>query len=1052
MQFIRYGEEGSRLYLPEGKLEKSCYFSTENCSQQILEEEEALEEGGIFVFWNDVPDLEKLILILSKRKKQREILWLDASQEEYCLMGSTSLFLNGYRLRIPPLVEFSASNGMLKCDGSQVFFLTPRACLCADGNLELFLEGDKAGSLFVSLKMASESGQTSFRELGCGLRYFTDGNLIQNDDSECYSCVFEALIPKEIPDLKLYLNPLAWYDSQNSYISIESKMEYDTSFESVYGQRLKLSACPGDVHLVFTKSPILSGDKTLCNTYLTFDGEYSICNIEKEFRLLCGNGGTEYIVLQPEQKMRFVSGKAAYFNKDGGIKEEGFTAWVSFLGEKDDVPVYYAQPEKDPFFRISEDDFLPFQEIPVCYLQGKECFPVIPTAIENGNTDVLLNLQKKFLPSVRREQISGDLFTDNMQYNSVTPQGLLVSIQDPMHWDWLGLAISEPVNSTEKIVRPDIAFTGICSRFRETLQNSSLYLVVREAQIFLSEGASIPCKVTENILQEMKQDLPEYEKLIDTVEEKFSAKGFMGQEFSEEGLFFEQLEEAVPDISQEEKWKFSAYCGIFEIVMSGFRFRLNPRCWEAGKTIMIFKYHTELSLRDMAANAEQWCWNQVSGDVKNTQEILEESLKVADDGGELYQEFRQIANSKQWCGILFLNVPVETKDFPAELRLLVGGCDTFQAHHILIAASDIQMRPEGFFMGKSSLSGVIDYEDPVDLFLEDGSAFGYKLQKLTVSFRQSAIYHFSSRSQLCINRMFGGSANMQNASHGNNLIMKGTYQKEEGNGRFLFGLEEACTYSLNSVPLEEIKVKTISYNSDGIIGKFILEGLMGFHEFEAADPFSYGKKKDEEEDEKNYLGYGGFCISMTETDFTEDYTHITLNTAESKPRENGFAARFLAEPSFVYQESKLPTENGYSSVNFPVSQKKLVAPYWGIEWSLNLGNLGNLTDGKLVVMTFLNAWCSLEEEDMALYFGVRMDGSKQPEWKLQQVLQLKFDSADMAVKNKDDTLEYQILLKRFTLEILGMTFPPKGIDLLILGNTEQENEVQIGWYASYQEG
>jgi hypothetical protein len=262
-----------------------------------------------------------------------------------------------------------------------------------------------------------------------------------------------------------------------------------------------------------------------------------------------------------------------------------------------------------------------------------------------------------------------------------------------------------------------------------------------------------------------------------------------------------------------------------ELFLCGFNFRLDV---DVEETILIFKYNTSASLRDLVSQTSLWAESEtfVGGspsDVEAAQSAILDYINYAEDesgaSGNPFGYFNNtIANDPAWTGILAMHCAIDGNNMPPDLTMLLGGISgQLRAHHFGVETNRIwrggdspdtgQVRLE---LEESSLFGVIFYQEPSGI--TSGQAdFDYEVVTLTVVFSNSGITQFAAKVGLTIHNLFGRGVKL--ISEGgvtaspadNTLIISGQYQSQDGVGTLTFVTDEPIVYDF-PVPVNSNRV------------------------------------------------------------------------------------------------------------------------------------------------------------------------------------------------------------------------------------------------------
>jgi hypothetical protein len=481
--------------------------------------------------------------------------------------------------------------------------------------------------------------------------------------------------------------------------------------------------------------------------------------------------------------------------------------------------------------------------------------------------------------------------------------------------------------------------------------------------------------------------------------------------------------------------------------------------------MVIYKFSIGRSLAELTADIPSWTWDEVSafpnGTVAETQAELQSiyqqsrlSFAQTSGGGKQspYTNFVRILDDPNWTGIIAFSCEVPLNQLPGPLQGLAAGIDSrmFYAHHVGFNVTPYGANPGSLIFGRTSMFGLLDYEDNEDQYFEETIYYAFKVLQLTVGFRNSVITDFSSRVELLINRLFG-MPTLRNV--------------------VLLSMQFVTTRPADPVRPEQT-----------VISQFQMGGNLYYYEPAHIDLFSFGAGPEVEESgdvslSSSALRFGGLVVQMEftmaspEPVFSFLTETLSFDLVNSKARPKGLYANFplkvsgfVASPDPELQNPPLPPAEasaqppeslGYVSITAGLQQSKMLDPWYGLVFDVDLGTLGALAGGKGLVLKLLLGWSNGgTREEPAVYVGVRLPGIKDAigvELPLQGVITLGFRSIEMIVINdaKAGTREYMLRFRNFALKFLSLSFPPGYNDIYLFGNPGQASPTKLGWYAAY---
>ncbi|HWX43805.1 MAG TPA: hypothetical protein VNY52_00615 [Solirubrobacteraceae bacterium] len=937
-----------------------------------------------------------------------------------------------------------------------------------------------------------------------------------------------------------------------------------STFATARGYGVALTPQPGalgvpDARLVLAEQPLFAGADTHVpkQRYLTPQGAFAITwqsggapggsraggeqgGAERErpipstdssiYQLLCGASGLEYLGMPTATASRlvFVPGRPAYASltpadspAQPALDATGTTAWVYATTATGAGVRYYAQPADAPLYQASGDGFLEYMELAAALLPGAEAPRPFPLAPYHGlgaeDVPAALQLEARAIAPTRRQALlpaptqgamasAGGPPTTTAR-TAVTPQGLGVGIAADGTWTWLGIANNLPTATAE----PDLRFTTIDGPFRQALETNRLFLVMANAAEFAKHG-SVAYQLTADGLVALRGTVPD--KVLDAVKAKFAPAW---KTYATETEFLTALHEATPEADAYARF-FEREAGLLTPTLDGWRVRISPRNWAGppgAHTIVVFKLAGGLSLRAFTDDVTLWGWPAVAALPEGTAATqarlralyrdAEEAYARTSGGGREspYADFVRLLDDPRWTGILAFDCEVPLPTLPAPLQALGAGIDPtrFRAHHIGFNMTPFTTVAGQLTFERTSIFGLIDYEDTADQYLESAatSFYAFKVLRLTVAFRNSAVSGFASQVELLVNRLFGATTRLYPTEHGNNILLDGVYQKqprpgggEEGTYVFTaagerdFQLEDSALRRvvLHSTQLVTVTTATPSDRTAKTRARFVLGGDLHFFEPPAFDPFGFGvdppgaphAADPPPGPTESFLRFGNlaldmeFSVAAPQPKFTLRTEALSLDFPASHARPKSLLAGFPlrlagflattdprqanpAAPEATATRQR-PESLGYVSVGSPLQQSQLVDPWFGIEYLIDLGTLGALAGSSPLTLRLLVAWSAGgTREAPALYLGVRLPGVKDAlgiALPLQGAITLGFHSIQFLVNDTGPARREHILrFRNFALRLLGIALPPGNNDIYLFANPNQAASTKLGWYAAY---
>lgn len=851
-------------------------------------------------------------------------------------------------------------------------------------------------------------------------------------------------------------------------------------------------------------------------------------------RLLCGMSGLEYLGLAE------VAGNSLVFTRPGpayappapdgetegssqtqSLTALGTTAWTTMTAA--DGVGYYAQPEEAALYSAGVAGFLNYLEVPAALLGPPTAetsgFPMAPyRGLAPGDVELARRLEARAIAPARRKAIgvateeqlralkaeSGAVATTV----GVTPQGMavgLTSIDGP--WAWLGVGR----NATAPDSLPDVRFTQVHGEFRQAMQTNRLFMVLGDAERVMQNG-SVAYRLTALSLG-MIGDLPPDRGVSATVLNQVrSVVAPYYPTYPDESAFDAMLDSATGGaITAEERLVFQRYAGQLLVSIDRWRFQLSPRNWHnpgrvaAPDSQLIFKLVGGRSLVELLDDLPSWTWpeaasaagpaaaqSSIRGVIRKAREAVL-TARATGAGSSPYDNFIDMVDDPNWTGVLALSIDVPLDALPAPLQALAAGIDPsgFYAHHLGLTATPFSAETGELVFQTTSSFGLIDYQDPIDQYFSEETAFAFKVLALTVGFQNANLVSFASRVELMINRLFGALTRLFPTGHGNNLILDGIYQSQRrsdgsAQGTYVFAMREQHSLYLGSGALERVDLLTAqlvtlkpadqAQEDSTVASVFQLTGNFGFVEPEGFDPFCFGPTIEEtltsepETPPNSYLRFANLAISMrfsladpTDIQFGVADGNIYFDLANSLPRPQSLIARFpvrltgmitTTDPALGAQSTALtPQSTGFTAISAPIQQGTLGYPWYGLVYQIDMGGLGALAGNVGITVRLLIGWSpQTADSPPGVFVGVALPGAKNTlgvDLPLQGILKLGFRTIQLLANDIDGQRNYLMRLRDFGIRILGLSFPPGHNDVSLFGNPDQTSNTKLGWYAAY---
>jgi len=930
--------------------------------------------------------------------------------------------------------------------------------------------------------------------------------------------------------LGLLFDPLNWFVSSRTALSLFPSGGTPPAFSSYlrttrgYQVQLDPLAASGSIpaaQFVFGYCPVDGDDSDgVARFHLSPDGAFQATIVNPPQagadttianQLLLGLSGLEYAELGGTNYMIvFRGGQPAFIpavntsqstapDISQALTTAATTSHMNVLayGGENSNPVYFAQPREAPVFSgrgHRSDGILDFNPMPAFQLVygSQQLPPVFPWGIYAGltsdETAIAQDMENASLAPYRNYCIGNAYGVTSMQAKSavlpvpkrrlrdvndplgVTPQGLIAELT-PDYEDYDGLIIGNMPGTAY----PSVDLTAVEGLFKQTLQSNQLFFVAANVDVLMS-GTSVRYMLTD-LDKDYLSAMNVPPQVIADVYAAVAGK----QPFETEGDFVSCIQSAAGDYLDD----FLQVGGILKVEMDGWTFQLSPRSWRTDPetpTLMIAKFCNR-TLLDLANDSSSWLWPEVStpanGTLKQTQTVLLDLLNAAGDpdaSASLRIFYDTVATNVNWNGFLFLNAPVDIGEMPDDLKFLTAGINLseFYAHHIGFSQTPFSVQNGNPQLEQTAAFGLIDYEDPEDLYADETIPFGFKTITLRARFANAALVDFSAEVELMLNQLLGAALSKAEAARGNNLIIDGSYQRVGGAPSYAFTLTGQNVFNANDSALVSIEVLSVQLVNGGnpgsvnVLTTFVLMGNLRFIRIEEFDMFSFGPGED---DIDAYLRYSGLSIDMSFSladpaaqtfVVRESNTAFDLSNSVQRPSSlmNNFpltVSALAASPNLSAEgetpSGQTPEEMGYTSISIPVDQTPMVPSWYGLVFSLDLGTFGALTGSVSFKISILTAWSKSESQgSIKVYLGLKLPsisavGGSFP---LQGVLKLGFRNFQFETyTNSQGLLAYQLRMHRFALSVLVWSFPPGNFDIVLFGQPGNPKG-SLGWYAAYK--
>ncbi|WP_314246897.1 hypothetical protein [Streptomyces sp. DSM 40907] len=1005
---------------------------------------------------------------------------------------------------------FAVADG---ADWSAVTLYSPTARFPARRTTTLLsMAAGRAGAWRFVIGAPAGSGD-AFAGLGAGLRFFTPG-----DEGLVKTIRFGVVRQPEQVGLEFHaqVDPLRPLDGERTSLGFFAYATGEgdppalpSGYATVLGHGVDLRPLKAGTNtasgarLVFGLAPYFSDEEGNAGYYLVPDGPFAVEAATAGARVICGMSGLEYLGLPDEGcTLAFLPGQPAYAplgpDRTGAdsLTPHGTTSWVSVEQAADTgVVTYYSQPEDAPLYTVGEAaaaggvDLLDFCEVPAA-TAPRTPFPMAPfQGLADDAVPEAVAVEQLAIAPTRRAVLlpgeDGERAPDGEPTVAVTPQGLAVGLAPDFSWSWLGIG-----HDGGAAAKPDLRFTTVTGRFRKAMQTNNLFLVLGDPVEFNRFG-SVAYELTTAALDVIATIPVDHGGVPESV--LSAVRGAMHDfEYDTRTAFIAALVDACPGITEAEQLVFLRYGGRLTPVAGGWPFRLSPDSWRES-TYLVVKFVLGRCIADLVEDVSTWAWPEAAsrnGRPADAQKAIRDVIEAARNApsGSPYTSFLQVVQDPNWTGVLALSAEVPLDELPDELQVLAAGIDPaqFAAHHFGLSLTPYRRADGQLVFERSAMFGLIDYQNPEDQYFSENVHYAFRVMQLTVGVRNSAVTTFTSQAELLVNRLFGAPARLLPTTHGNNIILDGALQRQQlpdgtTHDTYVFSMAGQNTFQLDgpvlqsaellSTQLVTAKASDPRSGTATVEAVFQLAGNLRFQEPERFDPFCWGA---DAAGEDGYLRFGGLAIAMSfalgdpagTTRFTLRDGNLSFDQANSRARAQSLVARFpirlnglIATPDPLLATGappppQTPADMGYVAVTAPLDQSTLTQPWYGLDYTVDLGSLGALAGSKAFAIQVLVAWSpGTADTEPGMYLGVRLpgaDGLLGVNLPLQGVVTMGFKSVEFLVAEEPELQRtYTLRLRDFALRLLGLAFPPGHNDVILFGNPDQGGGSKVGWYLAY---
>ncbi|HFZ8993191.1 TPA: hypothetical protein ACIPUI_000239 [Citrobacter freundii] len=934
-------------------------------------------------------------------------------------------------------------------------------------HITLPLAGEAAGSLHFCVGL---DPRQLAEHLGCNIQYVTG-------DTQVKPLSFPFFTPGTVHTTKtvafnIWLNPLLPTHPQATHFEIDNDKpgwdEHAQDFVAGYffdndGSPLRLRPIFPGAGFAFSVRPSATAESEF---YLSPIGTYSIEAVSRDkpsaVNLMPGLFSGEFFCLDENRTLCFSNHCPAYaLTYDSETLSHRFTtSWAYWPPRSDNSNVkYFSQSSVGGFYGGDNDIFVRQLNILVDDFSESPAFPLVPYGglnVDPRYPNALLDIQHletHVLGPVRYALLSrnsgGPVFSlpdtnrhSNGSRYAITPQGMQVEMADDGSWYSLTLAHEEE--------KAEIRFLPADSA---PWFPKDLALALTQNQLFMVATR--------------------------------------------------------PGVD----WSFIASARL-----SGFQCDMmldgDPNRPLAQKTIMVFKLNTTASLAEMAASPSQWTQAALYNDDARAVSCqllsyIAEAKQAEKTADNPFENFSRLVEDKSWTGILFFNARIDGNAMPGELQMLLGGIGSeLRIHHLGIQQNMLACaaRHSDSQSEKSALFGVIFYDQSTGSSPAAplSSAVDYTLEKLIVTFSNSAIVQFNARVGLTINSLFGRAVNKHandsrdKRAANNAFSINGVYQSDgTGGGHITFACDEDTVYDIaqpgdnfarviESVTFNQATLTPVSRQANEtndrtqVNARFLLSGELTFkaNPFPGCgnlDLFSYGNGKD------GGLPIANLAVNISFTltpdgmldpqsrKIVPDYTLLNATPKNSAIRVNSLLysiplkfsrflcatdtqklnASVLSATSVNILQLMSSADSSGQPVNYATS-----AAHYALEFDMPLGSLGALGANVKLNAKAILGWgpsTTVPDNDAAaLFIQLPQLSAGAGGFELEGILKTTFGDAsllkvDLQAKPTPQTV-YGFLFNNIQLSAFGYRFPPGVlVDFVVFAGSATRGEIKPGY-------
>lgn len=967
-------------------------FRSEATPLPMLTLQESWDQVGAYVFLNTQEDpktlLAQLATALSRQDTNFSRLAWRVSAGEYNIVQASSasavavdasFAIGGWQLLLRRNTRLGLDTEapgvkLLKASAEQTILVqfdrneNPQPIGTRPQEILLPLDGPYRGTLTLAWEWDHyQLGQ----DLGGNLRMFFGANAESASVAQ-YPLFVPAPDPGPIPQNNLpffvYLQPLDTLDGARTRLALDLDMpntltsKYLSSTTNAPVSLKPAASSNGGLSAGFgfaKNTGLQQSDRYLCPVG-EFEVEMPGAAVGSDrVQIRGGIAGTEYVLVEPGDRLSFENGGPAFaqgYQPQGGsqtqLGDALTTSWVRVIhkttqnaggpeGEVVDTS-YCAQSSASTYFGAAA------AQSPYAYpiavgaslvqfeaVVGDALFPMLPyggvfyqdedEGIPNPNPD----LSAKELGSIERQVVALD------RRERLEP--FFDKIYGPIFFD----------TST------NIAFNGGFAR-------TPLGLL---AQLNKVSGGAPPSGTVKRILLARSPQKPDQLLALDA-----GTNGVVNPRFTNTVLN-DNLFLVATDANALEPFANQIKLGDFT-----FRIDLGNKPTAA---IALFKFVPGVSARTLIDDSDAWDTLIGDGSPQEIQNRLKGFLRTADDGGELYADFRKMIDDPNWNGLLFFNVALNYQALPLDIQILLGGIKgPLVAHHFGVTINQVAEASGRMSLDQSSLFSVINYQaafvpppsPPLSWYPN------FQVLLFNVRYANSKLAVFDSQIAFSIKDLFGSPVSLKKFAPldkpaSGTIVIDGVYTLfEDGTGSLVFSTNELRSFvydvegKLRVCEAQSVTGATLvpvaqTAGADGATiasSQFRLSGLLAFRKDIGGDLFSYGKVDNDVPVEG--LAIGGYAFAMETTIKGDDARLSPIKTfldglrvdqVLSKARDKSLKRTFPSaiQAVTITPAGLRPAKTGEWTVKVDGSDFK-AAPVYSLTFNVPLGILGALLSTK----------------------------------------------------------------------------------------------------------